>query len=113
MLLAALVLGGCSGGSTASPKPKSAIVLGTLALKTRVNGTPLKPIPGSITFTAPSHVYHVHANASGLFGTSLPTGTYTVSGSSPDYKKGTGRCSGGNVIVGSGSNTVVVTCVVD
>jgi len=104
---------GCSGG----PAPSTGTVTGYLQMvggpATLAGGTPSFRVPGTITAVSPHGTQHGPAAKNGAFTLVLPVGTYTLTGTSPQYNSGQGRCIAvSKVVIRAGAITHAdVTCV--
>jgi hypothetical protein len=129
--LAALLLTGCAAAGTQAAArtqaPARTQAAGHLTGKLVMEGGPLgpggrqpgqRPIPGTVTFTAPGHrQVTVQVGRSGAFSLRLPPGKYQVSGRSPSIV-GTGStelpCSQPLMVTVTARHpaTVTVACIV-
>jgi RNA polymerase sigma-70 factor, ECF subfamily len=68
------------------------------------------PLPGTVTATDTNGAtFDAVAGADGKFSLSVPAGAYTLTGTSPRYESGAGKCQGGVFLVNGGSATSGVT----
>jgi len=113
MAAALSAVAGCSGG----PAPSTGTVTGYLEMvggpATLAGGTPSFRVPGTITAVSPRDTQHGPAAKNGAFTLVLPAGTYTLTGTSPQYNSGQGRCIAvSKVVIRTGAITRAnVTCV--
>jgi hypothetical protein len=104
---------GCSGG----PDPSTGTVTGYLEMAggpaTLAGRTPSLRVPGTITAASPHDTQHGPAAKNGAFTLVLPAGTYTLTGTSPQYNSGQGQCiAAARVVIRAGVITRAdVTCV--
>jgi len=111
--VALTAVAGCSGG----PAPSTGTVTGYLEMAggpaTLAGGTPSFRVPGTITAVSARDTQHGPAAKNGAFTLVLPVGTYTLTGTSPQYNSGQGRCiATGRVVIRAGVITRAdVTCV--
>jgi hypothetical protein len=87
-------------------------VRGTLQM---IGGSPgtVIDVPGTVVFRASNGVtVTAHAAKDGTFTASVPPASYTVTGSSPNYNGGVGRCGGDTVTIPASEPvpTVHVVC---
>jgi len=76
-------------------------------------GTPSFRVPGTITAVSAHDTQHGQAAKNGAFTLVLPVGTYTLTGTSPQYNSGQGRCVAvSKVVIRAGvTSRANVTCV--
>jgi hypothetical protein len=98
VMTASVLLASCSSPN-GPPGPT-----GTLTGKLQaVNGPPgvgPRALSGQITLHGSSgHIDGITVGMNGRFSVPVPVGTYTVSGQSPQYERGTGVCRGSGLVV--------------
>jgi hypothetical protein len=107
--ITSLVLAGCSNG----PSGPTGTVTGHLVMAGGPAPGVTVRVPGTITAVSPSRTQQASAGKDGSFTLVLPAGTYTLSGTSPQYDDGHGKCvAAAPVTVRQGAVTRAdVTCV--
>lgn len=102
----AAALGGCAdapGGPTGTVTGHLEMVGGPATLSGR---TPRFLVPGTITAVSGSSAFHASAAKDGSFTLTLPVGTYTLTGTSPQDNDGRATCiADGLVTVRTGQVT--------
>lgn len=111
-MAAAVGLAGCSA-PTGPPGPTGTLI-GTLRAAGGPSGSGGRALRGQVTFSEldGSRKFSVTVGASGRFSVPAPVGTYTASGSSPEYEGGTGLCRASErvVVTKDATSRVQVDC---
>jgi hypothetical protein len=89
---AVLALTGCGSDRAGASADPAVQVSGTLRMTGGPAGATQPGAPGDVLFTSTGARQVTHAAADGAFSISLPPGTYTVAGTSPQYGDGQGIC---------------------
>jgi hypothetical protein len=97
LTLAAMgLVAACASTHSHSPAPTSSLAgAATLTGNFLAAGGPAEaspnPLPGSVTIAGPV-TQHVTVGPDGKYAATLPPGTYTVTGTSPQYNDGAATC---------------------
>jgi FlaG/FlaF family flagellin (archaellin) len=116
----AVLIAGCTASSHKPPfattVPTSmaakATITGILEAVGGPAGTANRPLSGNVTATGNGHSYSVSVGTDGRYSISVPAGTYTVVGRSPQYQGGTTDCHLADPVTASsgGTATADVMC---
>jgi hypothetical protein len=113
-LVAALALtAGCGRFSPDAPQGPTGTLTGKLQAVGGSSGAGPRALSGQVTLHGPGgHIANVTVGSDGRFSVPVSTGTYTVSGRSPQYRDGTADCHASTpVTVTKGlTNSVDVDC---
>jgi hypothetical protein len=111
-LVGVLSLAACGGGRPDHSVPSATAVSGTLLMTGGPSGASQPGVEGQVVFTSDGQHQVTPAAADGTFTTSLAPGTYTVTGTSPQFgdSKGTCRADTSVVVNGTAVAGVVVAC---
>ncbi|MCU1488573.1 MAG: hypothetical protein JWN67_5319 [Actinomycetia bacterium] len=101
----------CGAGGTHTDPPRVA-VSGVLRMTGGPSGASQPGAPGEVTFTSSALAATATAGPDGTFRLQLPPGTYTATGTSPQYGDSQGICRADQpVVVGAhGTAGLVVAC---
>jgi hypothetical protein len=109
----ALLLAGCSSGTSTPPKAVSGTVTGILeAVGGAAPGTP-RPLVGTVSIHgARGTTITAKTGSDGRFSVRVAAGSYTVTGRSPLYQGGKANCtaSGSITVTGGATKRVLVAC---
>ena len=110
---AALVVAGCSNGTTGPTGPTGTVV-GTYIRVGGPGGTPNVPLPGTISFRGRSgSTINLSSDSTGKFTGQLPTGTYAVTAESSMINSGQSPCSRPLTTLVQTGKTVTITIICD
>jgi len=108
-----VVLAGCT--SSSHKPPATTTVPTTVAAKGTITGileavggpagTANRPLSGGVTATGGGHSYSATVGTDGRYSLSVPAGTYTVVGRSPQYQGGAADCHAANPVAVSAGGT--------
>ena len=118
-LALAVLVAGCTSSHQPTPVPRvpttmaaEATITGTLETVGGPFGASNRPLAGEITATGSEGTYSVSVGSDGRYSITVPAGTYTIVGRSPQYQGGAPNCHAArSVAVASGVTiTVEVVC---